>query len=57
MKCAVLAVVLFLVSEAAQNKAESAQSTLPSVPQWYVPCRHNIEGRTRNKRFAKNLTN
>jgi hypothetical protein len=57
MKCAVLAVLLILVSEANENKAEPTQSTLPSVPQWYNPCHHSKEGRSRNQRFVKNLTN
>lgn len=56
MKCIILALMLIVVSEATQSKAELTPSTLPSVPQWYVPCR-NREGRPQNQRFVKKLTN
>lgn len=53
MKCALLAVMLILVSESTQNEAELTQSTLPNVPQWYIPCLNSREGRSKNQRFIK----
>jgi len=55
MLCVILTALMLLLSEATQSDAESIQSSLPSVPQWYKPC-SNGESRSQNQRLEETLS-